>query len=211
MQTSHPTVLLFLKAPRPGFVKTRLAVDLGNEHACEIFKTLASQTLATIPADWPVRIFFTPSDALIEMKNWLGEDRPFFEQSEGDLGQRLESATRETFANGASSVILLGGDCPSITLNHLQEAAKQLNNNTPVIGPASDGGYWLLGLPQHSPTIFEDIAWSSDSVFTSTLNRLETFDVTPHQLEILEDIDDLAAWKRALTIHPNLKTTSPSK
>ena len=209
MQTTPPTVLLFLKAPRPGFVKTRLAVDLGDDIACEIFKSLASQTLATIPSDWPIRVFFTPSDALLEMTNWLGNSSTFLPQIEGDLGQRLEAATRETFANGASSVILLGGDCPGITTDHLNKAAQCLANKQAVIGPAADGGYWLLGLPKDAPEAFQDITWSSDSVFSTTLNKLATLDLSPHQLETLEDVDDIDAWTRAQAKHPNLKKLSP--
>jgi len=205
---SLPTVLLFLKAPRPGFVKTRLAKDLGDDQACEIFKALASQTLATIPPDWPVRILFTPSEALSEMTEWLGNSRTFLPQVEGDLGQRLNAATAESFANGATSVILLGGDCPGITSQHLQEAAQHISQNQPVIGPAQDGGYWLLGLTQHSPEVFQDISWSSDTVFTATINKLTALDLHPHQLESLEDVDDLSAWTRAQAKHPNLKTLS---
>jgi len=209
VQTTPPTVLLFLKAPRAGFVKTRLAADLGDDIACEIFKSLASQTLANIPSDWPVRIFFTPSDALSEMTAWLGDANTFLPQTEGDLGQRLEVATRETFANGAASVILLGGDCPSITKDHLNEAAQHLANKQAVIGPAADGGYWLLGLPKDAPEVFQNITWSSDSVFSATLNILATLDLAPHQLETLEDVDDIDAWTRAQTKHPNLKKLSP--
>ena len=196
-----PTALLFLKIPRPGFVKTRLAKDLGDEVACQVYRHLAEQTLSQIPPDWPCHIYFTPADAQAEMEAWLGPQHHYFPQSEGDLGQRLSSASKETFANGASSIILLGGDCPDIRPHHLEEAAQHLQKDTPVIGPAADGGYWLFGLPHHCPEVFKDISWSTPKVLPETLEILHQLDLPHTLLPTLEDVDDLASWSR----HSELK------
>ncbi len=197
----QPTVLLFLKTPRPGFVKTRLAVDLGNEVACQVYRHLAEQTLAQVPADWPCHIYFAPADAEAEMSEWLGNQHHYYPQTEGDLGQRLSSASREAFESGASSIILLGGDCPDIRTHHLEEAAQHLEKKSAIIGPAADGGYWLLGLPRHCPEVFEKIQWSSSEVLPKTLETLAQLELPPAHLPILEDVDDLASWSR----HPDLK------
>jgi len=189
-------------------VKTRLAKDLGDLQACEIFKALASRTLAAIPNHWPIHVLFTPTDARSEMEDWLGKTLNFLPQAEGNLGQRLESASSTAFAEGASSVILLGGDCPGITTAHFYETAEKLSKKREVIGPATDGGYWLLGLTQHYPDIFHDIAWSSDAVFSATMNQFAILELSPHQLETLEDVDDFPAWKRAQNNYSNLKTIS---
>lgn len=196
-----PTVLLFLKAPRPGFVKTRLAVSLGEEAACQVYRQLAEHTLSQIPSDWPCHIFYTPRDSQEEMASWLGTQHHYYAQSEGDLGQRLSTASQKTFAEGASSTILLGGDCPDIRIHHLKEAAQHLAKKTPVIGPAVDGGYWLLGLPHHCPDVFQEIPWSTPQVFPSTLRILEKLALSPIHLTTLEDVDDHSSWAR----HPELK------
>jgi len=121
-----PTVLLFLKAPRPGFVKTRLAATLGEEKACTVYREIAEKTFKKIPSNWSKTIYFTPTDAEPEMKDWLGDTPSFLPQSEGELGHRLLAACEETFTGGASGVILLGGDCPCITEKHLEECATEM-------------------------------------------------------------------------------------
>jgi len=199
-----PTVLLFLKAPRPGFVKTRLAKELGDQIACKAYKQMAKATLATIPTNWKKIIFFAPADAHQEMQQWLGHDVELRPQSEGDLGDRLTTACSAAFAEGADSVLLLGGDCPYIELKHLEEAADQLTQGRPVIGPAIDGGYWSLGLARETPSVFENITWSSDKVFHETLQRFIILGQHPHQLESLEDVDQADAWSKALTNIPTL-------
>ena len=200
----NPTILVFLKAPQPGAVKTRLASDLGNQTACDVYRHLALATLKQIPENWPTRIYFSPADAREEMRQWLGNSVSLHPQSEGNLGKRLTAACQESFADGAESVILLGGDCPTITTEHLHLAAQALEKKQPVIGPAKDGGYWLLGLYKHSPKIFEDICWSSETVFHSTMERFSTLNLHPTQLETLEDIDDLDSLNRAIPHCQNL-------
>ncbi|MGJ8676415.1 MAG: TIGR04282 family arsenosugar biosynthesis glycosyltransferase [Akkermansiaceae bacterium] len=199
-----PTVLLFLKAPRPGFVKTRLAKELGEQTACKVYRQLAEMTLATIPTNWQKIVFFAPADARQEMQQWLGYQVELRPQSEGDLGDRLSTACSETFAEGADSVFLLGGDCPYIEPKHLKEAADQLARGHPVIGPAIDGGYWSLGLSKETSSVFKNISWSSDKVFSETLQRFSVHGEHPHQLESLEDVDRADAWSRALKNVPDL-------
>jgi rSAM/selenodomain-associated transferase 2/rSAM/selenodomain-associated transferase 1 len=193
-----PTVLLFLKAPRPGFVKTRLAADLGEKEACDIYQQLAADSLAQVPADWPVRIHYAPAEAEEEMRFWLGDRPQYHPQPEGDLGHRLTKACEKAFREGASSVILLGGDCPDLSAEHLHECALHLSAHRAVIGPAADGGYWLLALPSAQPHLFKDIPWSTSEVLPLTLERLEEANQEHEQLETLEDIDDLASWRRHL-------------
>ncbi len=196
-----PTALIFLKTPRPGFVKTRLAKDLGNEAACQIYRHLAEKTLSQIPCDWPCHIYFTPSDAELEIRDWLGKKPQYHPQSEGDLGLRLSTACEQAFTAGASSVVLLGGDCPGIQSEHLKIAAQELAKGKSVIGPARDGGYWLLGLPKHCPEVFEKIRWSTSEVFSITQKHLQDAQLPPTLLPTLEDVDDLQSWSR----HPELK------
>lgn len=194
----NPTVLLFLKSPRPGFVKTRLARSLGDDEACSVYRLLAEHTLSQIPSHWSLRIHFAPAEALDEMTDWLGPDRNYLPQPEGDLGDRLTAACQQAFEDPSTdSVILLGGDCLALTTQHLEECVTPLAEGRPVIGPSEDGGYWLLGLPQAQPELFSEVAWSTPAVLPTTLARLAAADQDPLQLETLADVDDLATWQKA--------------
>lgn len=193
-----PTILFFLKAPRPGFVKTRLAADLGEEQACEVYRKLAADSLAQVPVGWPVRVHYAPAGAEAEMRQWLGDRPEYLPQPEGDLGHRLTTACEQAFAGDATSVILLGGDCPDLREDHLQQCAQFLSKNKSVIGPADDGGYWLLGLPTPQPALFSEMPWSTAEVLPLTLERLAALQQKPEALPILEDVDDLASYERYL-------------
>jgi hypothetical protein len=185
-------VCLMLKAPREGFVKTRLAKDVGPARAVAVYRRLVEWQMRQIPAGWNIYVAFAPDDALDEMRAWLGTGPELFPQSAGDLGDRLASA----MARLPTPLIFLGGDCPSLTTERLNEAAGALGSSGVVIWPAVDGGYCLLGLSAVVPQIFEGIAWGTDSVFQQTLERL------PSGVELaiceppLEDVDDVASWER---------------
>ncbi len=200
--TPLPEVLLFLKAPHPGFVKTRLAKDIGDLNACKVYQALVRHTLAQIPSYWKVNIHFAPQDAELEMKSWLGDSYRFLPQPEGDLGARMAKACEQAFESGASSVILLGGDCPGIRTQDLEEAASKLAQKKSVIGPALDGGYWTLGLSSTSAAasagayLFNDMKWSTADVFDNTIKRFQAHGISPEQLRTLEDVDDLECLKR---------------
>ena len=200
MPTSNrPTILLFIKIPKPGFVKTRLAKSLGDDGACAIYRQLVAHTLSQIPADWPLRIHFAPSESQQEMTTWLGAQYNFVPQPDGDLGHRLQVACEQAFAEKeAAGVILLGGDCPGLTTAHLNQCAQHLHSEKPVIGPSEDGGYWLLGLPSPNPELFQNIAWSTPQVLPATLALLEKKGTPPLHLETLFDVDDQGSYQKAL-------------
>lgn len=204
MPSARPHYLLFLKSPRAGTVKTRLAHDLGDQAACQVYRAIVAHTLSQIPHRDQIRIYFSPADAAQEMRSWLGPSLSYHPQVDGDLGTRIRKACTESFAAGASSVILLGGDCADLTTAHLAQAAALLAQKKPVIGPARDGGYWLLGITENHPGIFENIPWSSETVLQETLDSFSTLTLKPHKLDLLEDIDDLPALMRATKAHPFL-------
>lgn len=194
-----PTVLLFLKAPRPGFVKTRLAASLGDDDACAVYRQLVSHTLSQIPKDWPLRIHFAPQEAEVEMSSWLGPGYHFIPQPDGDLGHRLEIACAQAFSEEKTTgVILLGGDCPGLSTQHLDDCALQLASQNPVIGPSKDGGYWLLGLTEPMPELFREIAWSTPKVLPATLALLEKRGTPAVELAPLSDVDDQESYQEAL-------------
>lgn len=197
MAKNNPTIVLMLKAPRLGAVKTRLARDVGNERATGIYRLLVERQMSELPNDWPVEIHFSPADAESEMRQWLGASYRFMPQCHGDLGVRLIHAAQQIFKQGGERLIFLGGDCPEVTSGILRECADRLTAYDTVIGPAHDGGYYLLGLTRFEPRIFENIGWSTAQVLEQTLARLGETNLTSYLLPTFEDVDDLASWRRA--------------
>ncbi|HEY5706219.1 MAG TPA: TIGR04282 family arsenosugar biosynthesis glycosyltransferase [Terrimicrobiaceae bacterium] len=191
---------LLLKAPREREVKTRLARSIGAERATRIYRALVEHQLAQIPRTWRTVIHYAPSDAGTEMRSWLGRFTlhryDFIPQPSGHLGLRLISAMDHGFASGAELVFLLGGDCPGLTRSYLEKAEAALSKRDMVIAPALDGGYVLLGLRKPRASIFEEIPWSSKTVFAATLRRAIAAGLSFHCLTPLEDVDDLESYER---------------
>ncbi len=187
-----PTLIVMLKAPREGTVKTRLAADVGPAQATRIYRLLVERQMAAIPADWPVEVHFAPAAARDEMRDWLGPRPALHPQAQGDLGRRLVEAIHAAFARGAPAVLVIGGDCPELDRDALRSAAEALGNHEVVLGPASDGGYYLIGLTLPQPELFADIPWSTSGVFTATLQKIDGLGLLPLCLSIRDDVDTLA-------------------
>ena len=211
MSAAPPTLVLLLKAPRLGEVKTRLAAALGPARALAIYRQLAERQVRALPPVWPVTIHFTPADATTaaEMGAWLTPLRhaesphsapTYYPQPDGDLGVRLTAAFAHAFAAGAPSVIALGGDCPSLDSALLHRAADALAQpgTDAILGPAADGGYYLIGLRAPRAELFADIAWSTPAVLTETRARLRTARLRTIELPVLHDLDDAHDWHRAV-------------
>ncbi len=202
-----PAILMFLKDPIPGQVKTRLAREIGTAAACEIYREMVHRQLAALPAGWPVEIHFSPASARANFAAWLGPSYAYHPQPEGDLGNRLQRATAAAFNRGHPNVILIGGDCPSLDTNDLEETERLLNNGADVVmGPALDGGYYLLGLRPGADAllVFEGIPWSTPGVARATSARIDALGLRLARLAEKEDVDDLAAYRRAVEVG-NLK------
>jgi uncharacterized protein len=192
-----PTVVLMLKAPVPGRVKTRLAAGVGADPACAIYRELVEHQMGHIPKDWRVEVHFDPPDAAPAMISWLGKDRLYYPQCPGDLGVRLIHSLVMASPSERFPLIFLGGDCPYIDKSVLMEAVKALEAHDVVVGPARDGGYVLIGMKAPHPDMFREIDWSTDRVLTQTLERAKNLGLLLTQLPVLEDVDDLASWERA--------------
>jgi hypothetical protein len=186
-----------LKAPLPGTVKTRLAAALGPEAAFAIYRRMVERVFAELPPDWPVEVHGAPPDKLHLLASWLGPRAAYRAQCDGDLGARLVCASESAFANGAESVVLLGGDCPWQTRAFFEAAAIALAAHDVAIGPARDGGYTLLAAKALHRPLFEGIAWSTSSVLAETLTRARSLGLGVALLDPLEDVDNFATWQRA--------------
>jgi uncharacterized protein len=187
-------LLVFVRAPRLGEVKTRLARDLGEARALAIYRRLAEHTLAEAAAVRGVelRVHHAPADAGDEVRSWLGEGPVYLPQAEGDLGARMHAAFAAAFASGARRVVIVGSDLPALSAGLLRRAFAALEASRAVIGPARDGGYYLLGLAEPVPELFDGVAWSTPQVFAATLERLRSAGIEPVRLEVLADVDRAA-------------------
>jgi len=182
-----PALAIFLKAPRSGTVKTRLAAEIGDRRALRLYRVLVARTLAAVrEAGLDATIWFTPPDAASEMRFWLG-DWDFRPQSSGDLGARLAAAARAV--EPGRGWIALGADCPRLGAEHLREARVIVQRGEIVIGPSEDGGYYLIGGPTPLPEVFSGIPWSTDRVLEETRARLERAGVQWQELPALRDVD----------------------
>ncbi len=183
-----PALAVFLKAPRLGTVKTRLAAEIGARQALRLYRVMASRTLAAVrEAGLEATVWFTPADAAIEMRRWLGERWDLRPQSSGDLGARL-AASAQAVARG-QGWLAVGADCPRLDAALLREAADAVESGQIVIGPSDDGGYYLVGGPTPLPDLFTGMPWSTSGVLEETRARLGRAGAAWHELVTLRDVD----------------------
>ncbi|MBI3851180.1 MAG: TIGR04282 family arsenosugar biosynthesis glycosyltransferase [Verrucomicrobia bacterium] len=201
-QVDLQKLIIFIKAPRRGEVKTRLARDIGDEAACEAYCTLVDTLLNQLAELPEVELRVTPDDASAEIKPWLRSNWQLRPQGQGSLGERLQTAFTDSFNRGAERVVIIGSDCPFITADDIHDAWTALHDSEVVIGPACDGGYWLIGLRQLQPTLFDGIAWSTETVFRETLQRAEAARLRVQVLRELSDVDTEADWRAFLAATP---------
>ena len=183
-----------LKAPIVGTVKTRLAEEIGEVRALAAYEKMARFLFEHLAPRFPCEVHYAPAEGLTPMRKWLGSEHRYFPQPDGDLGIRMRFALQSTLKRGAGAAILLGGDCPYVTKEVIWEAHRALRKNDLVIGPALDGGYYLLGARKVHGCLFREIPWGTDRVFQLTLERIQAAGLTVGILGKLADVDDLAGW-----------------
>ncbi|MFQ3223785.1 MAG: rSAM/selenodomain-associated transferase 1 [Lentimonas sp.] len=194
-----PAILIFLKAPRRGHVKTRLAHTTGPERALQTYRALVERQWTELPTHGRIEVHYTPSDADFEMRQWLGHEHDYYPQSEGELGVRLQHSVKSAFERGAKTVYCIGGDCPKLDQPHFEQAEAALSDNCDVVfGPCEDGGYYLIGLNAPHPELFNDIPWSSRNTLDSSLKKAADLGLRVKLLETLYDIDEITELQRAI-------------
>jgi len=192
-------LIVFLKAPRPGTVKTRLAETIGVGPAAAAYRQLIETLLSRLQSLGAVELCYSPDDALAEIEPWLRKGWVAVPQGDGDLGQRLESAFDRSFAAGAQRVVVIGSDCPAVTDDDVGQAWAELRLRDVVLGPTTDGGYWLIGLRQIEPSLFHDIPWSTDGVFAESMKRISHRRLSVQVLRQLTDVDTERDWRAFLS------------
>lgn len=187
-------LIIFLKAPRPGAVKTRLAHAIGVVAATAAYRRLTQTLIGQLESLSNVELRFSPDDAQSEIESWQRPGWTARPQGSGDLGNRLLSAFTDAFAGSSQHVVIIGSDCPTVTADDVQAAWHKLIDHDLVIGPATDGGYWLIGLNQSQPVLFQEIAWSTETVLADTLARAEALKLRVHRLRTMADVDTERDW-----------------
>jgi rSAM/selenodomain-associated transferase 1 len=190
----HRCVILFVKLPGPGKVKSRLAQDLDGDIVQRLYECMVLDAIDMLKqAKTPFRICYDPPDAQERVRQWLGQAYAYMPQTGGDLGERMERAFTSVFSEGVEEALLIGSDIPSLNAATINEAFRSFSVCDAVIGPANDGGYYLIGFKKSAfvPGIFHSMAWSTKVVFRETLGRLQKISLAVHRLPELTDIDTL--------------------
>lgn len=196
MENQENLLLIFIKNPEPGKVKTRLAAAIGNQRALQIYLKLLAQTLdaaqgvKTNKQVWYSS--FVDADDFI-----LKQDFEKKLQQGKNLGERMLNAFVVGFEEGYKNIVIIGSDCPDVTSDILEQAFDELNKHDMVIGPSADGGYYLLGMKKMYKEIFADIDWSTEYVLDQTKEKGESMSLRISFLPELNDIDTIEDLKAA--------------
>jgi len=187
-------ILLFVKYPNKGEVKTRLAKSIGDSKAVSLYKYFLDEILLTLrgvsAAIW---ICYYPEKSAADMVGWLGDNYYYVPQIGQDLGERLQHCFKMSIEKGFQKTIVLASDIPEISEEIINNAFNSLDDNDVVIGPSYDGGYYLLGFREQSYVtgIFDDIVWSTNRVFKETLIKMESYNLKYSVLKKVADIDTI--------------------
>lgn len=191
--TVKESLIIFTRYPEPGKTKTRMIPALGEEGAAKLQRQMTEDTLAKakkLQAFHPVSVevnFAGGNQQLMEL--WLGADVIYRQQSEGDLGERMASAFEKALAAGMTGVVIIGTDCPDLNPQIMAEAFQFLKAQDLVLGPAQDGGYYLIGLRRLIPELFVGINWGTSQVRQQTVEIADNLGLAIAFLPMLHDID----------------------
>lgn len=193
---SGEKLIIFVKNEEAGKTKTRLAASIGDERALEVYQKLLGWTfeqtcnLNVAKEVWYSR--FIPENDIWEE----GHYKKRLQIGYG-LGKRMSHAFKESFKEEQfEKVVIIGSDCAELTSEIVRQAFQELENHEFVIGPAEDGGYYLLGMREFYPEVFEEIKWSTDSVFEETAEKFRKVGATFATLKTLNDVDTLEDWNK---------------
>jgi rSAM/selenodomain-associated transferase 2/rSAM/selenodomain-associated transferase 1 len=209
---ANSTLIIFVKNPEKGKVKTRLAKTIGAEKALEVYQKLLQITKSIVdPLSVHKQVWY--SRFVDEDDLWSEGGYEKHPQEGENLGKRMQHAFEQAFTGGHQKVVIIGSDCSSLETDILREAFDQLDDHDVVIGPANDGGYYLLGMSEFYPSLFEGKTWSTSSVFESTIRQVENLNISYHLLPTLNDIDteaDLRASTKIFFVMSEISVVIPT-
>jgi rSAM/selenodomain-associated transferase 2/rSAM/selenodomain-associated transferase 1 len=182
-------LLVFARFPIPGRTKTRLIPGLGAQGAADYYRELAEWSIRQARAAGVSVVVQYTGASHRDMQEWLGYDLTYIPQCEGDLGVRMTGAFQGAFDAGAKRVAVMGTDCPNLRESLLKQAFALLRRGRNCIGPAADGGFYLLGLTSFKKELLQHITWSTDVVYGQTVKNCEDARMSVVPLKMLADID----------------------
>jgi uncharacterized protein len=182
-------LIIFTRYPEPGKTKTRLIPALGEDGSAQLHRRMAEHTVKQARSlSCAIEVWYVGGSEEL-MQDWLGKDLCYREQPAGDLGDRMCGAFRSAFDKGYQSVMIVGTDCPGLTTDFMAQGFASLRNQVVTIGPAIDGGYYLIGLQRLVPELFQKINWGTAMVFAETLAIADKLQLSTYLLPSLHDID----------------------
>ncbi len=185
---ANEALLIFVKNPELGKVKTRLAETIGNKKALEVYQKLLGLTQKAVdPLEVDCQVWY--SSFIDETDRWPNTKYGKCLQKGEGLGARMQEAFRQNFENGKQKVVIIGSDCAELTTDTIHRAYTLLDQQEVVVGPSQDGGYYLLGMSTFYPQLFEQKEWSTSSVCSQTVRQLQEENISYQLLPELNDID----------------------
>ncbi len=188
-------LIIFQKNEELGKVKTRLAVTVGEEKALEIYRILISYTYQVIQ-DLPLTTYIFFSNFIPNSVADIPSNFVLRLQEGENLGERMSNAFQLLFKSGYQRILILGTDCAQLESRHIKDAIQKLDEKDVVIGPAEDGGYYLLGMNKSTTSLFEEIEWSTSQVFSQTIEKLTRAELSYDTIETLSDVDVEEDWEK---------------
>lgn len=183
-------LIIFIKNPQPGKVKTRLAKDIGDKNALVIYQYLLKHTLQ-ISINIQVNRLLYYDQQIDHQDQWPEKHFQKAVQQGGDLGERMFNAIQQAFQQGNQHVVIIGSDCPGLSTALISKAFRQLQNHDFVLGPATDGGYYLLAMKYPERTLFQNKVWSTHTIAEQTLADIYRLQKTCSLLPKLSDVDQI--------------------
>lgn len=206
--TGDGTIVVFVRLPRRGRIKTRLSPALGPDDIVGLYRAFVEDGLETATrTGFPVTVAFTPAAAADEIRTWLGDAHRYRPQRGPDLGRRMATALEAAYAEGFRWALIVGSDLPDLPVACLAEAVHAVAHTGAVLGPSTDGGYYLIGFraDRFVSAAFRDVDWGGHAVAAQTLASLHAAGQTVHRLPPWRDVDtpdDLNRLRQRLLAHP---------
>jgi uncharacterized protein len=206
MKNQDVCVLCFVKYPEKGQVKLRLAVDLDDDVVIELYRNFVLDVISILKKlDTQFYLCFSPLNAQKKFRDWLGSSYSYVPQEGNDLGERMKNGFCYAFKEGFRRVILVGSDSPDLPGDFLRNAIVELQTHDMVLGPSSDGGYYLIGFRDDTflPSVFDGISWSSSSVFQETISKVKNAGCSLSLLPTWSDVDIISDLKNLVRRNRN--------
>ncbi len=188
-------LIIFLKYPEPGKVKTRLGKVIGYKIAADIYSVFIKHLLTIFKANdlYNISVYYSPVERKHDILNMIGIN-DIVPQNGDNLGEKISNAFDSSFSKGYLNTVIIGTDCIDITSDDIENTFKDLSGDySSVIGPTNDGGYYLIGLSEENrPELFKGIEWSTDKVFTQTIKKMSQINIKNKVLNYYNDIDEIS-------------------